>query len=292
MKTAIVTDTNSGITGAEAEEMLIHLMPMPVIIDGEVFYEGETIDQKTFFEAQVGGRDVTSSQPSPAVVEKLWEDTLKEGYDDLVYIPMSSGLSGSCQTAKMLADKDRFRDKVFVADNHRISVTMRQSVERALILRERGMDGRAICEQLEKEAFDQTIYIAVDTLEYLKKGGRVTAAGAAIGSVLNIKPILTIQGEKLDAFRKCRGSAKAKSILLEALDADIKARFSRGPLEELDIYLAGSMTTQEEIAAWTTYVQEHFPKNNIIYNPLSLSICCHIGPGSFAAGVCPNPNWD
>ena len=292
MKIAIVTDTNSGITKEQADAMQVWLMPMPVIIDGEVYYEGETIDQEAFFAAQEGGRDVTSSQPSPADVEKLWTSLLESEYDAIVYIPMSSGLSGSCQTARMLADKDKYRDKVFVADNHRISVTMRQSVERAVVLKDRGHSAEEIRDLLEKDAYEQSIYIAVDTLEYLKKGGRVTAAGAAIGSLLNIKPILTIQGEKLDAFRKSRGMAKAKSIILDALDHDIETRFNAQPKEELCIYTAGSFKTKEEAEEWRQMVQEHFPDNHVIYDPLSLSICCHIGPGGIGVGICPSADYD
>ena len=203
MKTAVITDSNSGITKEEARKLGLFLMPMPVIIDGEVYYEGENLTEAEFFEALKDGRDVTTSQPSPGEVLDLWDRVLAQGYDEIVYIPMSSGLSESCSTAKNLAED--YEGKVYVVDNHRVSVTQKSSAMDALAMVEKGIPAAEIQKKLNDSAYESSIYVAVDTLEFLKKGGRVTAAGAALGSMFNIKPILSIQGDKLDAFAKVRG---------------------------------------------------------------------------------------
>lgn len=206
MKIAILTDTNSGISKEEAENKGIYVIPMPVLIDGEVFYEGENLTEEEFYRALTSGKDVSTSQPSPADVMDTWEDLFEMGYDQIVYIPMSSGLSGSCMAAKGFARE--YEGKIFVVDNHRISVTMRQSVMKAKQLADQGLGGKEICEKLESDAYNATIYVSVNTLEYLKKGGRITPAVATIATVLSIKPVLSIQGEKLEAFTKVRGTMK------------------------------------------------------------------------------------
>ena len=227
MKTAVMTDTNSGITKQEADALGIFLMQMPVIIDGETHYEGLDLTHDSFFAALTGNQNVSTSQPSPGDVMDMWDEILNSGYDEIIYIPMSSGLSASCEAAMGLAlDYD---GKVQVANNHRISVTMRISVMEAKHYADLGASAAKIKELLETNAFNSSIYIAVDTLEFLKRGGRVTAAGAALGSVLNIKPVLTIQGERLDAFAKVRGMKKAKLRMIEALKNDFEpvSRVSR-----------------------------------------------------------------
>lgn len=278
-----MTDSNSGITSAEAQELGIFLIPMPVIIDGEVCYEGQNLSQAEFYESLTGGKDVTTSQASPGDLLDMWDEILENGYDDLVYIPMSSGLSSGCETAKGLAQD--YDGKVSVADNHRISVTMRDSVMHAVDLAKSGYSASEIKANLEDDAYQSTIYIMVDTLEFLKKGGRVTAAGAALGAVLNIKPILTIQGGKLDAFSKVRGVKKAKNKIIEALLEDWKTRFEGIAMERLSIGAAGSALTPEEASEWKNAIAEAFPGAHVYYNPLSFSIATHTGPGAYGAAI-------
>ena len=213
---AIMTDSNCGIMPAEGMKMGIHVLPMPVIIDGQTYYEGIDISLSEFHKKQISGAEITTSQPSPGDVTAMWDELLLT-YDEIVFIPMSSGLSNTCQTASMLSSDASYSGKVFVVDNHRISVTQAQSVFDAQILAESGKTGREIREILEKEALDASIYIAVDTLEYLKKGGRITAAAAAVGTVLKLKPVLTIQGDKLDSFAKTRGMKSAFRTMLDVL---------------------------------------------------------------------------
>ena len=215
MKTAVVTDTNSGITAELGKELGVYVVPMPVMIDGKTYYEGVNLTQEAFFQSLMSGGDITTSQPSPGDVMELWDSVLTEGYDELVYIPMSSGLSNSCASAIILAGD--YEGRVQVADNHRISVTQYASILDALKLAKEGKNAFEIKKALEAAAYDASIYIAVDTLEFLKKGGRITPAAAAAGSVLNIKPILTIQGDRLDAFTKVRGTKRCRAKLIEAL---------------------------------------------------------------------------
>lgn len=283
MKTAVVTDTNSGISQQEAEKMGIFVLPMPVIIDGEIHYEGINLEQEEFYACLTGGRNVSTSQPSPGDVMELWDRVLSMGYDELVHIPMSSGLSNSCETAISLAKE--YGGKVEVADNHRISVTMRQSVEEAKRLADAGMSAAQIREKLERESYNATIYILVDTLEFLKKGGRVTAAGAALGAVLNIKPVLTIQGDKLDAFAKVRGMKKGKAKMLEALREDREKRFGDVDASRLMVAAAGAGLSAQEAQEWTQALAEAFPGAQVYYDPLSFSIGVHTGPGAIGVGL-------
>ena len=274
-KVAVVTDSNSGITQREAKELGIRVVPMPFYIDGELYYEDITLSQKEFYEKLSGNADISTSQPSPADVMEIWEELLEE-YDEVVHIPMSSGLSTSCETAMMLA-KD-FDGKVFVVNNQRISVTQRQAVLDALELAEAGKSGQEIHDILMKEKLEASIYITVDTLKYLKKGGRVTPAGAALGTVLNLKPVLTIQGEKLDAFAKVRGLKSAKKVMKEAMKKDLEERFGRKK-----VHLEAAYTcTHEEAQEWKKELEEYFPGYEIHMDALSLSVACHIGPGAMA----------
>ncbi len=236
-----------------------------------------TLTQEAFYCRLAEDADISTSQPSPGDVTDLWEQLL-ESHDQVVYIPMSSGLSASCETALMLSAD--YRGRVFVVDNQRISITQRQSVLDALEMARAGMDGQAIHDVLVRERLESSIYITVDTLKYLKKGGRVTAAGAAIGTVLNIKPVLTIQGAKLDAFAKARGWKSAKKIMLDAMERDIAQRFAGQ-----EIHLAAAYTcTDEEAKEWKGELEARFPGYEIHMDRLSLSVACHIGAGSMAVG--------
>ena len=276
-KVAIATDSNSGITQSEAQALGIRVLPMPFYINEELFFEDVTLTQEAFYRRLAEDADISTSQPSPGDVTDLWDQLLEE-YDQVVYIPMSSGLSASCETALMLASD--YRGKVFVADNQRISITQRQSVLDALEMAKAGMDGQAILDVLIRERLESSIYITVDTLKYLKKGGRVTAAGAAIGTVLNIKPVLTIQGAKLDAFAKARGWKAAKKIMLDAMERDIAQRFAGQ-----EIHLAAAYTcTDEEAREWRGELEARFPGYELRMDRLSLSVACHIGAGSMAVG--------
>lgn len=274
-KVAVMTDSNSGITQKEAKELGICVIPMPFYIDGELYYEDITLTQKEFYEKLSCNADISTSQPSPADVMEAWEELL-ENYDEVVHIPMSSGLSTSCETAMMLAKE--FEGKVFVVDNQRISVTQRQSVLDALALAGQGKSGQEIYDILMREKLEASIYITVDTLKYLKKGGRITPAAAALGTVLNLKPVLTIQGEKLDAFSKVRGIKSAKKVMKEAMKKDIEERF-RGH----KVFLEAAHTCPEPVAAeWKKELEEYFPGYEIRMDALSLSVACHIGPGALA----------
>lgn len=283
MRVAVLTDTNSGITPEEASALGIFVMPMPIIIDGETFYEGENITEDQFYDALTAGRNITTSQPSPGDLLDKWDALLNE-YEQLVYIPMSSGLSNSCSAASGLARE--YEGKVYVVDNHRISVTLRTSVLTAKDLAERGRTAQEIKDELEREAYNSSIYVSVNTLEYLKKGGRITPAAAMIGSVLSIKPVLTIQGEKLDSFTKVRGSMKkCEAKMLEAIRADIKGRFSNVKEEDLKIGTAGAGLTKEQQQEWRAMIAEAFPSAKVFYNPLAASIGCHTGPGAVGIGI-------
>ena len=281
-KIAVVTDSNSGITQTQAKEMGIYVLPMPFMIDNEIFYEDITLTQKEFYNRLADGANVVTSQPTPDSVMKLWDSLLKE-YDGIVHIPMSSGLSGSCQSAAVLA-RD-YEDKVQVVNNQRISVTQRQSALDALALIERGMDAKQIKDFLEEDKFNSSIYIMLDTLYYLKKGGRITPAAAALGTILKLKPVLQIQGEKLDAFAKARTVSQGKSIMISAIRADMEKRF--GGADKDNIWLQIAYTYDFEAAnQLEKEVQEQFPGFDINVDPLSLSVACHIGPGALAVACC------
>ena len=277
-KIAVVTDSNSGVTQSQAKELGLYVLPMPFMINEEPFYEDITLSQEQFYQRLSENADVITSQPSPEEVMKLWDELLKS-YDEIVHIPMSSGLSGSCQSARMLAEE--YEGRVQVVNNQRISVTQRQSALDALALIESGMDAAAVKDALEADKFNSSIYIMLDTLYYLKKGGRITPAAAALGTLLRLKPVLQIQGEKLDAFAKARTVKQAKSIMIEAMKNDFSNRFLDA--DGKNMYLEMAYTYDLEAAeAFRAEVQEAFPKNEIVLNPLSLSVSCHIGPGALA----------
>ena len=279
MRVAIVTDSNSGITQSQAKEEGVYVLPMPFMIDGQTHYEDVDLTQQQFYQKLGDGSDISTSQPSPDAILTLWKDLLKE-YEQIVHIPMSSGLSGSCQTALMLAQD--YEDQVFVVNNQRISVTQRQSVMDAKAMADRGMSGGEIQKVLEDTKFDSSIYITVDTLKYLKKGGRITPAAAALGTLLKIKPVLTIQGEKLDAFSKARTMKQAKSTMVTAIAKDMEERF--GDRTGKSLYLEVAHTDNEEAAMeFKRELEEMFPEAGEVYmDALSLSVSCHIGPGALA----------
>lgn len=278
-KIAIMTDSNSGITQKEAEVLRIRVLPMPFLIDGETFFEEISLTQEQFYERLAQDVDISTSQPSPEDVTKAWEELLEEN-ESIVYIPMSSGLSGSCQTAIMLADD--YEGKVQVVDNQRISVTQRQSVLDAIELAKEGKTAVQIKEILEVNKFESSIYIMLDTLKYLKKGGRITPAAAALGSALRLKPVLQIQGEKLDAFSIARTKKQGVSKMLAAIEEDIKTRF--GGLDNMEnIHMEVAHTVNEEAALeLVEMIKERFGVETVDMYPLSLSISCHIGAGSLA----------
>ena len=277
---AIVTDSNSGISQAEGKELGIYVIPMPFLVDGKLYFEDVDMNKEQFYHFLENDADLSTSQPSPGDVMDLWDKLLKE-YDEIVHIPMSSGLSASCSTAMGLA-RD-YDGKVQVVDNQRISVTMQQSVMDAKDLVAAGKSATQIKEILEKEALESSIYLMVDTLKYLKKGGRITPSAALLGSALNLKPILQIQGDKLDAYKKVRGVKAAKKNMLEAMKKDVEGRFSDYVTKgQLKLHVA--YTTDEETARqWKEEVQSVFPNIAISrMDPLSFSVTCHTGPGVLA----------
>ena len=280
---AVLTDSNSGITQQAAKELGVSVLPMPFYIDGELYFEDINLTQEDFYHKLEKDASISTSMPSVGDVTDRWNALLEE-YDQVVYIPMSSGLSSSCATAMVLAE-DEFEGRVFVVNNQRISVTQRQSVLDAAALAARGWDGEAIRKELERTKYDSSIYITVDTLKYLKKGGRITPSAAALGTLLRIKPVLQIQGEKLDSYAKCRTLKAAKSTMIEAVRKDIRERFDLEDHPE-DAVIAGAYTCSAQAAEeWKKEVEEAFPGHDVVMQPLSLSVACHIGPGSVAVTV-------
>lgn len=277
-KVAIVTDSNSGITQAKGASLGIHVMPMPFYINEKMLFEEIDLSQEQFYERLKEGAEIKTSMPTVGSVTDTWKKLLEE-YDEIVYIPMSSGLSSSCQTALMLAQD--FEDNVYVVDNQRISVTQRQSVLDAKQLADEGKTASEIRDILMEEKFLSSIYIMVDTLTYLKKGGRITPAAAALGTLLKLKPVLQIQGEKLDAFAKARTVKQAKAIMLDAMKKDFAERFhdASGANMHLEIAYTYDLEAANQFKA---EVQAQFPNHDIVVNPLSLSVSCHIGPGALA----------
>lgn len=281
MNVAIVTDSNSGIFEEEGKILGVHVIPMPVILEGKTYYEGIDLTHEKFYQCLEEKREVFSSQPSPAEVLDMWDKLLLSEYDELVYIPMSSGLSGSCRTAQVLAQD--YEEKVQVVDNHRISVTQRQSVLDALILKEKGYSAKEIKQVLQQTAYESIIYVGVETLEYLKKGGRVTPAGAAMGTLLSIKPLLVISGEYLDAHAKVRGTKSCKKRLLNEMKTVADEFHANG--DEIYVGVAGSFGRKEEHQEWMEMVNEVFPYEDVKYDPLTFSVSCHVGPGAFGMGI-------
>lgn len=288
-KIAIMTDSNSGITQKEAAGLGISVLPMPFMINDATYFEDINLTQDRFYEFLENDAVVSTSQPSPDSLIHMFHKLLAE-YDEVVHIPMSSGLSGSCQTACMLAQEPEFDGKVFVVNNQRISVTQTQSVLDAVELAKKGYDGAQIKKILEEDKFNSSIYIMLDTLFYLKKGGRITPAAAALGTLLKLKPVLQIQGEKLDAFAKARTKSAGKSMMLQAIKNDIENRFGgfdESAKERVTLHIAYTKDA-EEAELWKQEVIEAFPGFRLKMAPLSLSVACHIGPGALALACTRN----
>ncbi len=278
-KIAIVTDSNSGITQKQAKELGVYVLPMPFTINGQTFYEDIDLTQEQFYEKLEEGAEIATSQPTIESVVGLWNELLQT-YDQIIHIPMSSGLSGSCATAMAMAQD--YEGKVFVVDNQRISVTQRQSALDALELANQGMDAETIREKLLKNKSESTIYITLETLKYLKKGGRITPAAAALGTILRIKPVLQIQGEKLDAYAKARTVKQAKTIMVDAIKTDIRERFGNDASPE-NVWIAVAHTNNRANAEiFRDELLQEFPNHDIYIDSLSLSVSCHIGPGALA----------
>ena len=288
-KIAIMTDSNSGITQKEAAGLGISVLPMPFMINDTTYFEDINLTQDRFYEFLENDAVVSTSQPSPDSLIHMFHKLLAE-YDEVVHIPMSSGLSGSCQTACMLAQEPEFDGKVFVVNNQRISVTQTQSVLDAMELAKKGYDGAQIKKILEEDKFNSSIYIMLDTLFYLKKGGRITPAAAALGTLLKLKPVLQIQGEKLDAFAKARTKSAGKSMMLQAIKNDIENRFGgfdESAKKRVTLHIAYTKDA-EEAELWKQEVMEAFPGFRLRMSPLSLSVACHIGPGALALACTRN----
>ena len=284
-KTAIMTDSNSCITQQQGKELGIYVLPMPFIINEETFFEDISLTREEFYERLKGDAAIKTTQPTPGSLLDMWNEILKE-YDEIVYIPMSSGLSGSCHTAMMLADDDDYEGKVFVVDNQRISVTMRRSVLDAKAMADEGKSAKEICDRLMEMKMESSIYIMLDTLKYLKKGGRITPAAAALGTILKLKPVLQIQGEKLDAFAKARTLNQGRSVMINAAKADLENRFGND-MNNVWIDIAHT-DNMEEALKFKQEILEAFPgynEDNIYIDHLSLSVSCHIGPGALAIAM-------
>ena len=281
-KIAVITDSNSGITQKQAQELGIFVVPMPFMINGEDYFEDINLTQNQFYEKLAEDASVSTSQPTPESLMNLWDNVLKD-FEQIIYIPMSSGLSGSCQSAYMIAQEE-YEGKVFVIDNQRISVTQRQSALDARDMAQAGLSAQEIKDKLLENKMQSSIYIMLDTLHYLKKGGRITPAAAALGTLLRLKPVLQIQGEKLDAFAKARTTAQGKSIMINAIKSDIENRF--GGMDAGDFWISGAYTNNLDAALeWKKEVEAAIPGFDMHLDPLSLSVACHIGPGALAVTV-------
>lgn len=283
MKVAIATDTNSGMTREAAQKRGIYILPMPVTVDDQMYLEGIDITHDRLYAAMHSSQDISSSQPSPGQLLEFWHGILQDGYDQVVYIPMSSGLSNSCHNAIRFAME--FQGKVQVVDNHRISVTQETSVLSAWELAQQGRRAPEIKEHLERHSYDASIYITVDSMEYLKKGGRITPAAAAFATVLNLKPVLTIQGDKLDVYAKARGMKQAGQKMIEAVKNDRLTRFADVPDCQLRVETAGTFENAEQAEQWRQLVQAEFPAFSVSYVQLPCSIACHVGVNAAATGI-------
>lgn len=284
MKVAILTDTNSGIDETKAEELGIYVIPMPVLIEQQTFFEGRNLTNDMLCSTLKSGAKVSTSQPALGEVIDKWEELLKQGYDEIVYIPMSSGLSSSCSCAKAAAED--YEGKVYVVDNHRISVTQKASVLKAKKMADDGAEASEITEYLEKDKYNSSIYVSVENLDYLKRGGRITPAAAAIASMLKIKPVLSIQGEKLDSYAKVRGNMyRCEVKMLDAIKTDIEKRFSQPNVALLHIGVAGFGITKDQADKWLEMTKEAFPNADVYYDELPASIGTHTGPGTAGIGL-------
>lgn len=285
----IVTDSHSGILPEDAKKLGIRVIPMPFYIEEECYFEEVSISRNQFMEALNAGKAVSTSQPSPESVMTIWSDSLKE-YDKILYLPMSSGLSGSYNTARMLAEEPEFKGKVLVVDHGRISTPLHRTILDALELVAEGYSAAQIKEILEASRNKMAIYIAVETLDFLKKGGRITAATAAVGTVLNIKPILRLGVGVLESFKKCRGMKKARREMLEAMKQDFETTFKeyyeRGEIS----LMAASSADEETTRSWVKEIEDYFPGMEVQCDNLTLGISCHVGGGALGIGCSCRPD--
>lgn len=287
-KTGIVTDSHSSIHQKEAEELGIMVLPMPFFINGECFYEGKNITHEEFIESLKNLEDISTSQPSPEEVMKLWDEAL-EKYDDIVYIPISSGLSGSCSTATALAQDEKYKDRVYVVDNGRVATPLHRSVLDAIELLEQGCSAAMIKERLEKAKEKMGIFVMVDDLKYLKRGGRISSGVAIVGEMLKVKPILQFDIGTLDLFKKCRGIQKARLLMIEEVKNILETTYSE-EMKNGDVYLlAASSASEEETKKWVEDIESAFPGMKVLCDNLSFGVTCHIGPGGLGIGYSCRP---
>lgn len=287
-KIGIITDSHSGLDQKRAEELGVLVLPMPFYINGECYYENVTLSREVFFEKLAEGAEVSTSQPSPEEVKALWKTALQQ-YDEILYMPISSGLSGSCMTAAALANAPEFENKVFVVDNGRVSTPLVRSIMDAKELIQEGYSASEIKEILEKSKNEMVIYIALETLEYLKRGGRISSVTATLGTLLNVKPVLKLETGILESFQKCRGLKKARKLMIETMKKDLETRF-HDRLERGEIsLLAASSASPDVTAEWVKEIEEAFPGMSVLSGDLSLGICCHTGPGGLGIGCSCRP---
>ena len=290
-KIGIITDSHSSISQEEAGKLGIFVLPMPFYVEGTCYLEGVTLNRKEFFEKLESGAEIATSQPSPADVMELWDRCLEQ-YEKVLYLPISSGLSGSCETAMALAKEEEYAGRVLVVDHGQVATLLHQLVLDTLDLIEKGYSAEEIKEMLEEAGSRMTIYIGVQTLEYLKKGGRVTPAAAALGAVFNIKPVLKLETGKLDSYKKCHGFVKARKAAIEAMKQDIETRFSSARDAGALHLLAASSGTGEEAEEWVKEIREAFPDLPLLYDDLSMGVSCHIGPGGMGIGCAVRPDFE
>lgn len=287
-KTGILTDSHSGITQEEAKKLGIYVLPMPFYINDQCHYEGKDISREEFIELLKNDENVSTSQPSPEAVMNLWDEILKE-YEELVYIPISSGLSGSCSTAMAMAQNDDYDGKVFVVDNGRVSTPMKQSVLDAIELLNEGCSAKEIKNRLEDAKGKMGIFVAVDDLKYLKKGGRISSSVALVGGMLKVKPILKFDIGTLDSFKNCRGLIKAKTVMIEEVKRIVTTDYAED-FEKGNVHiLAASSADEEETKKWVNEIQEAFPEIKVLWDYLPMGITCHIGPGGLGIGYSVRP---
>lgn len=287
-KTGILTDSHSGITQEEAKKLGIYVLPMPFYINDQCHYEGKDISREEFIELLKNDENVSTSQPSPEAVMNLWDEILKE-YEELVYIPISSGLSGSCSTAMAMAQNDDYEGKVFVVDNGRVSTPMKQSALDAIELLNEGCSAKEIKNRLEDAKGKMGIFVAVDDLKYLKKGGRISSSVALVGGMLKVKPILKFDIGTLDSFKNCRGLIKAKTVMIEEVKRIVTTDYAED-FEKGNVHiLAASSADEEETKKWVNEIQEAFPGIKVLWDYLPMGITCHIGPGGLGIGYSVRP---
>lgn len=287
-KIGIITDSHSSISREDAEALGIMMLPMPFYVGGECYYEGVTLSRDEFFEKLEAGMEIGTSQASPAAVMEIWDEGLKQ-YDEILYMPLSSGLSGSCSVAQAMAQDEPYEGKVFVVDHGRVSTPLHQLIIDTKELIAEGYSAREIRDMLESDRDNMVIYIGVQTLEYLKKGGRITPAAAALGTVLNIKPILKVDTGKLGAYKKCRGFNKAKKIMIDTIREEIETKYKEQYEDGRLCMMAAASASPEETAAWVKEIETAFPGKKVLCDYLSMGVSCHTGAGALGIGFSIKP---